>query len=259
LTRVADENLAARPTRQQTAGRERIERPDVGLHWLSHLARLLRSPRFVLGIAAALLIGFGGTWLVIETSRLRGRLAEALREGETERRRAQTQTQRLDELEAQYGQLAEERKRLQAQLQAANETSTPTSNPATVFFALSLRAFRNSGGQEKLRPLIIPRGAREVRLRINLPEHEFPGYQVMLLTTDGKEVFARKDLSPQATSKGTVLTVSVPTREFASGDNVISLSGISASGDVDTLGQVILKVSRRSAVSVFHIGTVPRA
>jgi hypothetical protein len=81
-------------------------------------------------------------------------------------------------------------------------------------------------------------------LRINLPDHEFPTYQLTLLTADGKEVFAIKDLRPKAAGKGTVLTVSVPTHNLASGDNVIWLSGISASGEVDTLGKVIIKVSR---------------
>jgi hypothetical protein len=65
---------------------------------------------------------------------------------------------------------------------------------------------------------------------------------VTLLTTDGREVFARKGLRPQATRKGNVLIVSVPARKFAAGDNVISLSGISAAGEVETLGKVIVKI-----------------
>jgi hypothetical protein len=36
--------------------------------------------------------------------------------------------------------------------------------------------------------------------------------------------------------------VSVPARKFAAGDNVISLSGISAAGEVETLGKVIVKI-----------------
>jgi hypothetical protein len=244
LARVVDESLAARRAAPRTEGREWIERPNMGFPRLSHPARLLRSPRFALGIAVALLIGLGGTWLVIETSRLRARLAEAAREGETQRRRGETQARRITELEAQYGQLAEEHERLQAQLQETKEISPPTSTSAPVFFTLLLKAFRDSGDRE-LQPLIIPRGARKARLRINLTEHEFPGYQVRLLTTDGREVFARNGLRPQATGKGKVLAVSVPTRKFASGDNIISLGGISASGEVDTLGKVIIKVSRR--------------
>jgi hypothetical protein len=243
LARVVDENLTARPARQQTSGRERIERPDTRLSWLSHLGRLPRGPRFALSITAALLIGLGGAWFVIETSRLRARLAEALREGETQRLRAQTQALQIADLEAQYRKLAEERERLRIQLQAANEKASPTSRPAPVFFALSLRAFRDPGGQEP-RPLIIPRGAEEARLRINLPDNEFPGYQVTLLTTDGREVFARKGLRPQATRKGNVLIVSIPARMFAGGDNVLSLSGISDAGEVETLGKVIVKVRK---------------
>jgi hypothetical protein len=244
LTRVVDENMAARPARPQPSGRERNDRADTGLSWLSHLARLPHGPRLALSITAAMLIGLGGAWFVIETSRLRARLADAMREGESQRLRAQTQARQIADLEAQYRQLAEERERLQAQLQAANEKASPTSRLAPVFFALSIRAFRDPGGQEP-RAMIIPRGAEEARLRISLPEHEFPGYQVTLLTTDGREVFARKDLRPQATSRGYVLIVSVPAGRFADGDNVISLSGISATGEVETLGKTIVKVKRR--------------
>jgi hypothetical protein len=182
--------------------------------------------------------------LVIETSRLRARLAEALREGEAQRGSAQTQARRIADLEAQYKQLAEERERLQAQLQTAKEKASPTPRATSVFFALSLGAFRDSGGQES-RKLIIPRGAEGARLRISLPAHEFPGYQVMLLTVDGKEVFARKDLRPRATENGEVVFVRIPARKFANGDNVISLSGISAAGEVEALGKAIVKVRRR--------------
>jgi hypothetical protein len=242
LAQVVDEEMAARSARSQTAEGEWGERAGRGLSWRSWIAQLFRGPRFVALITAALLIGLGGTWFVIETVRLRGRLAEALREGETQRRRAQTQAEQIADLEAQYQQLAEERGRLQAQLQTAKEKASPT--PAPVFFALSVSAFRDPGGQEP-RPLILPRGAEVARLRISLPGYEFPGYQVMLLTADGREVFARKGLRPQTTRDGDVVIVSIPARKFANGDNVISLSGISGAGEVETLGKTIIKVRRR--------------
>jgi hypothetical protein len=242
LTQVVDENRAAKRDAPQTAGRARIERPGSGLSWLSHLARLPSGLRLALSATAALLILLGGTWLVIETSRLRARLAEALRESEARRLQEQTQARQIADLEAQYKQLAEERERLQAQLQAAKENVSTA--PAPVIYALSLRAFRDPGGQEP-QPLIIPHGAKEASLRINLTEHAFPGYQVMLLTTDGKEVFAIKGLSPQASRNGYVLIVSIPTSKFADGDNVISLGGVSAAGEVETLGKAIVKVRKR--------------
>jgi hypothetical protein len=246
LAQVVDENLDARRAAPQTAGSERIERPGARLSWLSSLAQLPRGPRFALSMAAALLIALGGARLVIETSRLREQLAEAQREGETQRRLARTQAQRVGDLEAQYRRLAEERERLQAQLEAVKEKASPASRAtqALVLFALSISAFRDSDGQEA-RELIIPRGAEEARLRVNLAEHEFPGYQAMLLTPDGKEVFVRKGLRPQATRKGEVLVVSIPARKFAGGDNVLALGGISADGEVETLGKAIIKVRRR--------------
>jgi hypothetical protein len=243
LAQIVDENLAARRAAPQTVG-EQIEGSNTGLSWLSQFARPPRGLRFALSITAALLIGLGGTWLVIETSRLRARLAEALREGAARRRSAQTQARQIADLEAQNKQLAEEREHLQAQLQAAKEKASPTPRATPVFFALSLRASRDSGGQES-RELIIPSGAEDTRLRISLPAHEFPGYQVMLLTVDGREVFARKGLRPRATGNGDVVFVSIPVSKFANGDNVISLSGISAAGEVETLGKAIVKIRRR--------------
>jgi hypothetical protein len=242
LAQVVDENRAAKRAATQSAGTARIERHDTGLSWLSHLARLPRGLRLALSTTGALLILLGGTWLVIETSGLRARLAEALREGEARRLQEQTQARQIADLKEQYKQLAEERERLQAQLQAAKENVSTA--PAPVIYALSLRAFRDSGGQES-RALIIPHGAEEARLRINLTEHWFPGYQVMLLTAEGKEVFAIKGLSPQATRDGYVLIVSTPARKFADGDNVISLSSISGAGEVETLGKAIVKVRKR--------------
>jgi len=246
LAQVVDENLAARRAAPQTAGKDRIERPDARLSRLSGLVKLLHGPRFALSITAALLIGLGGAWLVIETSRLRAQLAEALREAETQRFLARTQAQRVGDLEAQYRRLAEERERLQAQLDAVKEKASPTSRatPAPVLFALSIGSFRDSEGR-KARELILPRDAAEARLRINLAEHKFHSYQVMLLTIDGKEVFLRKGLRSQATRKGEAVIVSIPARKFAGGDNVLALGGISAAGEVETLGKAIVKVRRR--------------
>src|SRR5262245_55993849 len=129
LAQVVDENRAAKRAAPPTAERAQTERPDTGLSWPSRFARLPRGLGFALSIAAALIIVFGGTWLAVETSRLRSRLVEARREVEAQRRRAQTQAQHIADLETQYRQLAEERERLQAQLQAENEKVSPTTAP----------------------------------------------------------------------------------------------------------------------------------
>jgi hypothetical protein len=194
--------------------------------------------------AAAFLIGLGGIWFVIETSRLRAQLAQAQREGETQQQHAQTLAWRIAALEAQGKQLTEERNRLQAQLQVVKEadsSSRPT--PPAVFFALSISEFRDSGSQEP-RTLTVPRGAEEVRLRLNLAEHEFTSYEVTLLTADGREVLSRKGLRARTTRSGNFLTLSLPSHKFASGDHVLALSGVSAADEVENLGKTVIKVKR---------------
>ena len=82
---------------------------------------------------AALLVVLGGTWLAIETSRLRARLVGARREVEERLQREQTQARLITELEARYERLAEEHERLQARLQAVQNTELLLSRIATVF------------------------------------------------------------------------------------------------------------------------------
>src|SRR5262245_22253804 len=127
LAQVVDENLAEMRAAPQTTESGRMGRPGAGPSWWSQLAGLPRglhfAPRLAL-IIAALLIVFGGAWLVVETSRLRAQLAAARREGETHRQRAQAQAQQIAALEAQSRQLTEERERLQAQLRAAKEADS---------------------------------------------------------------------------------------------------------------------------------------
>jgi len=245
LTQVIDGELAARPAAQRTADRHHIERPDPDISWKSQLAALPRGLRFALSlplIIAALLIVFGGTWFAIETSSLRARLAEALREGEMRR---QTQARRIADLEAQSGQLTEERERLQAQLQAIKETGSSSSYiaPAPVFLTLSTNTFRDSGAREP-RALMIPHGVEEVRLRLNLLENVFPTYRVTLLTADGSEVFSKNGLKPRAGKAGDFVIASLPADKFTSGDNVLALSGINSTGEAEPLGKSMIRVRR---------------
>lgn len=213
--------------------------------WWAQFVAPPRSLRGALGLIptiAALLIVFGGTWFAIETSRLRAQLAEAQREVEEQRRHAQTQASQIADLGAQYGRLTEEYERLQAQLRTESSPSPITSAP--VFLALSVDALRSSGAQEP-QALTIPRGAVEVRLRLNLSGNEFPAYRVTLLTADGSEIFSKNGLRPRASKAGDFVIATLPASKFASGDIVLALSGISSTGEAEPLGKSIIKVRRQ--------------
>jgi hypothetical protein len=237
LAQVMDEESAPRSATE----------PSTGASWRSQLAALPRGLRLALGMTpaiAALLIALGGTWLAIDTSRLRARLLEARREVEEQQRRAQAQARLITELEAQYKRLTEEHELLQAKLQAAQKTEPSLSHVVPVFLTLSVEAFRNSGAQEP-QALAIPRGATEARLRLYLPENAFPIYRVTLLTAGGIEVFSKNGLRPRAGKAGDFVIVNLPASKFTNGDNVLALSGISPTGEIEPLGKSLIKVRRQ--------------
>jgi hypothetical protein len=232
FAQVIDEEPAARSATKRSTGDS----------WRSQLAALPRGLRITLGMTPAiamLLVALGGTWLAIETSRLRERLVGAQREVEEQRRQAQTQARQITELEAQYKRLTEEHDRLLAQ-----RTEPPPSHIAPVFLTLSVDAFRSSGAQEP-KALVVPRRAAEARLQLYLPENTFPAYRVTLLTAGGIEVFSKNGLRPRAGRAGDFVIVSLPASKLTNGDNVLALSGIGPTGEAEPLGKSILKVRRQ--------------
>src|SRR5262245_328928 len=235
LAQVIDGELA---TRSAT-------KPISGVSWMSKLGALpggLRSVLRLIPAIAALLLVSVGTWLAIETSRLRARLREARHEVEAQQQRAQTQLRQITELETQFRRLTEEHESLLAQLLAAEKMGSYRLAP--VFLTLSVETFRNSGAQGT-QTLVIPRGAVGARLRLNLPENAFSSYRVTLLTEDGSEVFSKNGLKPRADKAGDFVIVSLPASKLTNGDKVLALSGISPKGEAEPLGKSILKVRRQ--------------
>ncbi|MBO0722257.1 MAG: hypothetical protein J2P41_15635 [Blastocatellia bacterium] len=241
---VLNEQQAVRET-----GIRQTEREDQSSwSWWSRLRSLLSGPSFALAGAALLLLVLGGFWFARERSSLHTRLAEAQREAETQQQLARTQAGRIAELETQTRELTTEQNNLKEQLQAAQTGKAEkgdggSARPGTpsFVFALTIGALRDPGQESPL--LIIPRGVEDVGLRLNLSEIKFPRYWVKLQTAEGKEMFSRKDIGSSRT--GDYLRVNIPSRKFANGDNILSVSGISPTGEVETISKTILKVRKQ--------------
>lgn len=214
--------------------------------WWSQLSETLSGSRLSLRLAfiiPAVLLGIGGLWFVAETSQLRSRLAEAQREAETQQQLAKTQARKIAELEAQARTQAEEQKELQVQLQSVKDNGGSRAAPASFIFALATGVLRDPGQGPPT--LVIPKGVEDVGLQLNLAEIKFPRYWVKLLTVDGREILSRKDLRSTSDRSGDFVLVRIPAQKFASGDNIVSLSGITSTGEVETLSKTILKVRRQ--------------
>jgi hypothetical protein len=234
LAQVVDGELAPRSA----------AKPITGVSWMSQLGALPSGLRGVLRLIpaiAALVVVSVGTWLAIETSRLRVRLREAQHEVEAQQQHAQAQLRQLTELETQYRRLTEEHESLLAQLLAAQNTES--SHSAPVLLTISVEEFR-SPGAKGTQTLLIPRGAARAQLRLNLSENVFPSYRVTLTTEDGSEAFRKNGLKPRADKAGDFVIVNLPASRLTNGDNVLSLSGISPKGEAEPLGKTLIKVRR---------------
>ena len=92
---------------------------------------------------------------------------------------------------------------------------------------------------------MIPRGATDARLRLYLPENAFPSYRVTLSAEDGNDMFSKNGLKARADKAGDFVIVNLPVSKLRTGDNVLALSGINPTGQVELLGKSLIKVRRR--------------
>src|SRR5215813_5331093 len=227
LAQVIDGELATRSAAKRITG----------VSWRSRLDALpgvLRGVLRLIPAIAALVVISGGTWLAIETSRLRVRLREAQHEVEAQQQSAQTQLRKITELETQYQRLTEEHESLVAQLLAAQKTGS--SHFAPVLLTISVEEFRGPAAQGT-KTLLIPRGAAGAQLRLNLTENAFQSYRVTLTAEDGSEAFRKNGLKPRADKAGHFVILNLPASRLTNGDNVLSLSGISPTGEAEPLGK----------------------
>jgi hypothetical protein len=245
FARVLDEELAPRSPIELDRRIRETGSKNRDHTWWSQVIETLSGQSLALRLAfiiPALLIVLGGLWYAIETSRLRTQLADAQREAELQQQVAKTQAQKIAELEAQARTLAGEQKRLQDQVQSVKDGGSIRSTPASIFFALAVGVLRDPGQEPP--SLVIAKGVQDIGLQLILSEIKFPRYWVKLLTVDGREIFSRKNARSQTSKSGDFVLVNVPARKFASGDNVLSLSGITSTGEVETLSKTIIKVKR---------------
>lgn len=204
----------------------------------------MRGPRWAFGfaVALALLLALAGAWLLVETRRLRQELAE------TQAARA-SQAQREREFAQQA---AEERKRADqlaaeiARLRAESHGPTPPVSQTPAFVSLLLMAGGvrgNDAGQPQT--LVIPPETEQVRLQLRLQAGVYSGYRAVLHAVGGGELFKRQGLKPSRTKSGAVFIFIVPASKFSAGDYLLTLQGVSQSGEVDELSKSLFRIEKK--------------
>lgn len=122
-------------------------------------------------------------------------------------------------------------------------SSSPAAQPAVpsvLAFVLVGAGVRDAGkGQQ----LALPTGTKQVRLQMQLSDAEFARYQVRLREVDGAEIFNQSSL-PLSTNKKSVAAM-IPATKLSPGDYVVTLSGVSQTGEAEDVNKYFLRVTRK--------------
>ncbi len=212
--------------------------------WWSRLWVSISGPRlgWALSLVVLLLIG-GLVWFAIQARRLHQELAR------TEAERAQQEEQRRDlqrQIEGERARangLASQLDQLRS-AQQAHPAPTPPGQSAPTFAALILNVAGVRGADTgPAATLSIPSGTEQARIQLNLRANEYKTYSIVIQTADGKQVFKRDGLQSQ-NKKRASLAVTVPANRFSGGDYILTLKGVTQSGDIEDVSKSLFHVNK---------------
>jgi len=233
------------------AATEIEDRPENRSWWYAFLESL-REPKLAWAVATvslALLIA-GGAWLAAERARLQAELVQARLANETAAQRQRELAQRQRELESQ---LAATQISNGGQLASASATPTPTPvptekppNAAPAVFAFTLNVFSlRSETEAAASRITLPAGTNALRLRLPLAKNDFPRYQISLRDGGSREIFKSRKLKATVSANDVAIFVNIPANQLTEGDYLLTLEGISGSGEIEPAGKKQFKIERQ--------------
>jgi hypothetical protein len=204
------------------------------------LRRKLRSiPSWVvLPLAASLLFAATSLWLGLQITRLNAELNDvrhALSAGE----------QKEQELERLLADERQETSRLQEELARARAGETESVEPDVprlVALVLSPGRSRSEGSETRL---VLPPDTNVIRLQANFKVGSYSTYSATLETAEGVKVFEQRGLKARQTSAGRTVSLSISASRFAGQDYVLIVSGITATGQAESVGEYSFRVVRK--------------
>ena len=217
------------------------DRPE---SWWRRFLSGMAGSRLAWGLAAAvLLLVIGGVWFAIETRRLNQELAR----NESERGRQQQRERELEQQvsgeRARADQLASELERLRETQQSAGPTPTPRNPSAYATLILAIGGVR---GAETGPPgkIVLAPGTEKALIQLNLRDNDYSKYSVVIQSADGKQIFKRDGLQSRNKSH-VILSVIVPASKLSNGDYILTLKGITSSGEVEDVSKSLFRVERK--------------
>jgi hypothetical protein len=226
LARVAAESkaaglvLAKRPTARES------------------LVALIRGWSFPLQFAsgtAALLCVAGVSWLVIQNTSMRSRMAAL----EVQRRAVETREQSLRR------QLQEEQDRAASLASQLQQKQVPEGARAPLLASLVLLAGL-SRAETRVAQLALTASMQIARIEIQLePRDDYPRFRAELRTRSGEEVLIRSNLPKRRADAGYAVSFDVPARALRTGEYELGLKGIANDRSSQDIGYYYFRVQKQ--------------
>ncbi|MEJ7616642.1 MAG: hypothetical protein WKF30_06660 [Pyrinomonadaceae bacterium] len=122
----------------------------------------------------------------------------------------------------------------------SKEPANQSESVSTAF--LLMPGLVRSGGEAN--KLEIAPGTGQVQLRVDLEKDAYQNYRAALQTIDGDQVWNGRAAARRINS-GKVVVLRVPAKLLSKGDYVLALSGVTAEGTVEDVGEYSFSVVKR--------------
>jgi hypothetical protein len=181
-------------------------------------------------------------WFTMERRRLDQELARNEVERAAQEQKERDRQQQLAGERTRAAQLTSELDRMRAEAARPSPTPPNQSAPAvaTLIFTINGSRGGESGPPAKL---VIPPGTDRARLQLNLKDNDYRAYAVVIQSAGGSEIFKHDGLKSKTTGRAT-LAVIVPASKFSNGDYILTLKGVTQSGEVEDVSKSLFRVEK---------------
>jgi type II secretory pathway pseudopilin PulG len=245
--------VTAASTNTVTADKTNPAGAAAATSWLPSISRLFASRRLVWqgALAVLLLIALAGAWVLVKRFQSQRTERERLQNEEAARR-------------------LQEQERGRAVVPPVNNNGLPTNATATPspertppskpadehppqpapaqVASIFLTPFSPRAATASNSLLLRP-DTRAVRLRLAFTGDEYSRYDVILRTLNSKQVLSRRGLKTTSDSTGRSVAITLEPAIFDRQDYIITLSGLTAGGKVEVIGDYHFRVERSTAQS----------
>ena len=82
-------------------------------------------------------------------------------------------------------------------------------------------------------------------MQLNLRENNYSRYQAVLQSAAGKTIFTSRQLTAVNKRTGANLALVVPARMFSASDYILTLRGVTPTGEVEDVSKSLFRVERK--------------